>query len=350
MLPNAHSPSTIVFLAALRDTAHELGSFMNWAWASSLDHIWRSPTFPMWLTLAAAGFFGIIVLITLLRAEKSVANGALTVITLVAIGIAVASTIRGFGPDGQAGSAQTRNAQPVRAGLPQLSCIDDLAGDAVLNACEKVLFGSAESSATAVAYAASLITQLVDASAATVGKTPSSEYLALRRAVERDRYGLMAYTLMARDHCSPSSCAAFRSLADNHQVVANMDERLYENLITRYAPLWNAPAPAPAGLMAGLPPSGPTGKPTNADFPSAASTPPVNIMTPEPTLAAPKPPASATAAPSPRPAPAAPPALAAAKKPAVPKRTPAAAPVQIAPAQAPAAQAPSAQAPAASND
>ena len=51
---------------------------MNWAWASSLDHFWRSPTFPMWLTLAAAGFFGIIVLITLLRAERSVANGALT--------------------------------------------------------------------------------------------------------------------------------------------------------------------------------------------------------------------------------------------------------------------------------
>ena len=56
---------------------------MNWAWATSLDHIWRSPTFPMWLTLAAAGFFGLIVLITLLRAEKSVANGALTVITLL---------------------------------------------------------------------------------------------------------------------------------------------------------------------------------------------------------------------------------------------------------------------------
>src|ERR1700754_1709516 len=108
MLPNAHSPSTIVFYAALRDTAHELGSSMNWAWASSLDHIWRSPTFPMWLTLAAAGFFGIIVLITLLRAEKSVANGALTVITLVAIGIAVAATIRGFGSDGQAASTQIR--------------------------------------------------------------------------------------------------------------------------------------------------------------------------------------------------------------------------------------------------
>src|SRR3982074_1879013 len=101
---------------------------MNWISASSLDHIWRSPTFPMWLTLAAAGFFGIIVLITLLRAEKSVANGALTVITLLAIGVAGAATIRGFAPDAQLASADPRSVQPMGPALPALSCIDDLAG------------------------------------------------------------------------------------------------------------------------------------------------------------------------------------------------------------------------------
>ena len=96
------------------------------------------------------------------------------------------------------------------------------------------------------------------------------ELQALRRAVERDRYGLMAYVLMARDHCTPASCAAFRSLADSRQIAANMDERVYENLITRYAASWNAPpAPAAGGLIAGLPPSVPTGKPTNAEFPSS---------------------------------------------------------------------------------
>jgi len=297
----------------------------------------------MWLTLAAAGFFGLIVLITLLRAEKSVANGALTVITLLAIGVAVAATIRGFGPDGQAGSGQTRMAQPVRAGLPQLSCIDDLAGDAVLNACEKTLFGSAESSAAAVAYAAALVTQLVDAGDAAAVKNPGSEFLALRRAIERDRYGLMAYVLMARDHCTPQSCRAFRSLADSRQVAANMDDHAYENLITRYASSWNAPAQVagagagiPAGLIAGLAPSMPTGKPTNAEFPTSASTPAVSIMAPEPaakpaTAAAPRAPAAAAPA-----AAAAAPAPAAAKKQAAAKR--AAAPVQIAPAaSAPAA-------------
>ncbi len=69
-------------------------------WATSLDQIWRS-RLPMWLTLAAAAFFAIIVLIALLRAEKSVANGALVVITLLAIGTAGAATMRGSGPRGR---------------------------------------------------------------------------------------------------------------------------------------------------------------------------------------------------------------------------------------------------------
>ena len=117
---------------------------------------------------------------------------------------------------------------------------------------------------------------------AAADQSASSELQAVRRAVERDRYGLMAYVLMARDRCTPSSCAAFRALADHRQIVANMDERVYENLITRYSAAWNAPPLAAPGLVAALPPSVPTGKPTNADFPSAASTPPVNIMGPEP--------------------------------------------------------------------
>src|ERR1700693_5803559 len=186
---------------------------MNWAWATSLDQIWRSPAFPMWLTLAAAGFFGVIVLITLLRAEKSVANGALTVIALLAIGIAVAATIRGFGPGGRTASTVSRSPQPTLAALPALSCIDDLAGEAVLTACEKALFGSPESAAAALSYAGFQITRLSafgDVAAANASMMP--DLLALRRAVERDRYGLMAYVLAVRDHCTPSKCAAFTAL------------------------------------------------------------------------------------------------------------------------------------------
>jgi hypothetical protein len=317
---------------------------MNWAWATSLDQLWRSPAFPMWLTLAAAGFFTAIVLVTLLRAEKSVANGALTVITLLAIGVAVAAAIRGVGTGGSVASGETASVQTINVALPALSCIDDLAGEAVLAACEKSLFGSAESAAAAVSYAASLITQLTasgDAVAANRNMTP--ELQALRRAVERDRYGLMAQALVARDHCTLSECPAFRAIPDTHQIVANMDERMYDGLVSRHAPSWNAPAPVAAGAVAALAPSMPTGRPTNAEFPSAASTPAVSIMTPEPgaaaTSPAPRAPASAANAASPSPTTA--PVLAAAKKPAPkPRHTPApATPVQIAPAAPPPAAA-----------
>jgi hypothetical protein len=321
---------------------------MNWAWANSLDQIWRSPTFPMWLTLAAAGFFGVIVLISLLRAEKSVANGALTVITLLAVGVAAAATIRGFGSSSPGNSAEGRSPRPMIAAMPALSCVDDLAGEAVLTSCEKALFGSAESAAAALSYAAFQITRLTafgDVAAANKNITP--ELLALRHAVEHDRYGLMAQVLTVRDHCTPSDCAAFRALTDGHQVMANMDERVYDGLISRYAPTWNVPQAPAAAPVAALVPGVPTGKPTNADFPSAASTPPVSIMMPEPGAAttASTPRATAPAAnapsPSPRPASATSAALAAAKKQPAPKpaRTPA--PVSLAPASA---------APAASND
>lgn len=314
---------------------------MDWAWASSFDQIWRSPAFPMWMTLAAAGFLGLILLITLLRAEKSVANGALTVITLLAIAIAVAATVRVYGPAGEAAPAEAGAQGAVVASLPALSCLDDLAGDAVAIGCEKALFGAPDAAAAAVAYTAARIDRLTAlGDAATADKSLTLDMRVLRRSLERDRYGLVAQVLVARNGCTQFDCAAFRSLTDQQQVAANMDAHLYDTLVARYAPTWNAPAATPAiqasGALAGLPASMPTGKPTNAEFPSASSTPPVSIMNPEPPTAATRQAApAANAAPAPR-APAATSAQAAApaaKKPPAPKavRAPAAAPVPLAP-------------------
>jgi hypothetical protein len=337
---------------------------MNWAWAASLDRLWSSPAFPMWLTLAAAAFFAIILFITLLRADKSVANGALTVIALLAIGISVATGIRGSAPDGRLGSADIiRSSQAISPALPALSCIDDLAGDAVLTACEKALFGSAEAAAVAVSYAAAQITRLTElGDAAVADKSMTPQLQRLRRVIERDRYGLMAQVLVTRDRCRPTACPAFRALTDTRQIMANMDDRVYDGLIARYAPSWNAPAaPPPAaqapGPVAALPPGVPTGKPTNADFPTAASTPPVSIMTPEPVAgqAAARLPASSPADNarllSPRPTASVAPAPAPAKKQAAPKPLRAVAPVQLVPATpAPGAPAPGERAPAAANE
>src|SRR3954453_3847417 len=320
---------------------------MNWAWAASLDQLWRPPLFAMWLTLAAAGFFGVVAVIAMVRADKSFANAALTIIALMAVGMVTSATFRELAPAGQVAST---TAAPMNSVVPALSCIDDLAGDTVLAACERALFGSAENAAAAVSYAATQISRLTAVGdVATANRNMTLELHTLRRSVERDRYGLMAQVLLARDHCSPSDCAAFRALTDNRQIVANMDQRVYEGLISRYAPLWTSPVlSGTAAPVAMLSSSMPTGKPTNAEFPSAASTPAVSIMFSEPAAggaagtaraAAPAPSSSANAPlPSPRPAA----TQAAPKKPAAAKHT-TAGPVQL-------AQPPAASAPETSND
>ncbi|WP_024515618.1 hypothetical protein [Bradyrhizobium sp. Tv2a-2] len=328
---------------------------MNWAWPTSLDQI--SSAFPMWLTLAAAVFFGLLTLITVVRAERSVANGALTVIALLAVGIAVAATIRGSGTTATRGAGGEARMTPAStAAIPSLACLDDLAGDMVLGVCEKAVFASAESTAAAVSYVAGQISRLTaSGDAATAGKSMTPELQALRRSIEHDRYGIVAQVLQVRDHCTPTECTVFRALTDNHQIITNMDEHLYEGLVNRYATIWTAPPPAAVaaapgiGALAGYPPSVPTGRPTNADFPSSNSIPPVSIMSPEPT-AREKPAPATAAAPAARPSPApsqspAPAASAAkksaAKQPPHPQPAPAAQPTQISPAPS---------APAASND
>ncbi|PZA12288.1 hypothetical protein DNX69_09845 [Rhodopseudomonas palustris] len=282
---------------------------MDWAtWSASLDRILHSPNFPMLVTVAVAAFVALLLLIALLRADKSVANGALVIITLGAIGLA------GYGLYRTPGSA-LGGAAPVSAdaklsnvnAVPALACIDDLAGDMVLSACERVLFSSPDTVAAAVSYASTQLARLTafgDVAAADKRMTP--ELSRLRRAVERDRYGLIAYVLVAQDHCQASECAAFRSLTDSSRIAANMGEHLYETTLTRYAPSWGTPAAAGADSAASTPtpPSpglagvteAPSGKPTDIDFPTSASIPAVSIMAPEPGqgAAAAKPAAPAT--------------------------------------------------------
>jgi hypothetical protein len=86
----------------------------------------------------------------------------LTVITLLAIGVAVAATFRGFGPAGSSAFSRDAELSPqINVALPALFCVDDLAGESVETACEKALFGSAESAAAAVSYAAGRLGRLL---------------------------------------------------------------------------------------------------------------------------------------------------------------------------------------------
>lgn len=312
-----------------------MGVTMRNGWASTIEQLLHSPTLPMWVTLAAAAFFALILLLTLIRAEKTVANGALTVITLLAIGIAVAATVRRFDPLDGMEAAETRAMTPTAAAVPALSCLDGLAGEGVEAPCERSLFASADVAAAAVSYTAGQISRLVPLDQP---GAQAPEQQSLRRTLEHDRYGLVAQVLTARDRCSETDCKLFALFSDPSRIKANIRDHLYDATIGRYALAWAtgatsaASSPTAPGAAATVPATAsvPTGRPNSIEFPNAGSIPPVSIMTTEPPAPAaaaapsapPKPSTNANAQAPAKPVPV--------KRPA-PKPKPAASPTPIAP-------------------
>jgi hypothetical protein len=138
----------------------------------------------------------------------------------------------------------------------------------------------------------------------------------LRVSIETDRYGIVAHVLSVRDSCTPLLCDSYVLFHDPDRVQANLRDRLFDRYVERYTAEWaraqtTPVAEAPANYTtASAPPAAPAAPAATAaapvsskyDFPSAASIPPVSIMTPEP-----------AAQPETKPAPAA--------APAAPKRT-----------------------------
>jgi len=173
----------------------------------------------------------------------------------------------------------------TRAFMPgsALGCLDAIAGETVEGACEKALFASPEATAAAVSYVAAQLSLL--ASARDLGHPGGTNpgTLALRRALEADRFGSVAHVLAVRDGCAPDQCSAFAWLAATSRIKVNLAERPFDARINTYAASWQA---AGGRALASTPPSpAPSAAakvPNNLYFPSATSIPPVNIMTAEP--------------------------------------------------------------------
>lgn len=194
------------------------------------------------------------------------------------------------------------NAHALAPASP-LSCLDALVGDAVTEPCEKAIFANPESAAAAVSLMAARIALLREA-VAHAGEDPfyDKAIADLRRSLEPDRFGFVAQALATSEQCKPDSCDALTLLRDPHRVNANLSDRTFEIFVGRYVGTWMTPRnPASAPPVAAAPPvqqpaatataSAAIDKPTpatssvNVEFPSAASIPPVSIMTNEPGMA-----------------------------------------------------------------
>jgi hypothetical protein len=149
------------------------------------------------------------------------------------------------------------------------------------------VFASPESAAAALAFTEARMALLADARAI-AGDDPSFAALiaGIRRAVELDRFGLAAQVLATRDRCSAEDCPAFALVSETTALRANLKARAYDTYVARYAAAWEKRESAPAVAEAKPPEEPPQASvaplSSRYDFPSAASIPPVSIMTAEP--------------------------------------------------------------------
>jgi hypothetical protein len=178
-----------------------------------------------------------------------------------------------------------------------LACLDAVAGETVEEACEKALFATPESTAAAVSYVAAQLTLLAAARDVGRGSDADLRQTTLRRAIETDRFGIVAHVLALRGGCTANRCSAFALLQDASRVKINLVRRPFEARVAHHMATWPAAGNAPVAASPAAPEA--VGTPTaaakppgnNLFFPSASSIPPVNIMTGEPAA---RPPADTT--------------------------------------------------------
>ncbi len=343
------------------------------AWVPGFDSVMGIFTLPLWMWLAGAGAALLVIFAgrAFVRISNSPAIAALPQYALVAIALFFAWSFldRSMTHDrlearrALDARATALTAQVIAAGSA-LSCLDAGAGEAVEAACEKALFSTPETVAAAVSYVGAKLGLLAEA--VELAKNDDSDGLALidlRRTIEADRFGVAAHVLTSRDRCTAERCDSFRLIPDRRQITAHMKEDSFGQYVARHAANWPANNAQPA-VAANAPPDKEKATtavaPSNWNFPSAASIPPVSIMNPEPSGPPGLPPGAVVPEPTSQPPPpvaAAPPPASAspaptaaaqpARKPALPpKRNPQGSPtnVQAAPLPAPTPPAPRANA------
>jgi len=243
---------------------------------------------PVWAVVAIAAVLVLACALALVRGRGEGASVAVAILVLI-LALAGWWARDHFARRDLAAAQRALDARgfelATRAFMPgsALGCLDAIAGETVEAACEKVLFATPEAAAAAVSYVAAQLSLL--ASARELGRHGETApgMLALRRALEADRFGVVAHVLAVRDGCAPDQCSAFAWLGDTTRIKVNLAERPFDARINTYAASW----PAAGGrALASTPPSpAPSAAakvPNNLYFPSATSIPPVNIMTAEP--------------------------------------------------------------------
>jgi len=182
--------------------------------------------------------------------------------------------------------------QAVASGT--LACLER-ATEALQASCAQSLFASPGVISSAGIYIASRLDAMKAARRYSGPRTPQFDdaVATLERSLQEDPFGLAADILVRREGCTAERCEAFSLFADPARLADNIRNKTFDANVARYTAAWGAPqSAAPAGLpLPALTPGGETRAPIpdKYELPSAASIPPVSIMTDEPPRAAPAP-------------------------------------------------------------
>jgi membrane protein implicated in regulation of membrane protease activity len=285
----------------------------NLAWLSfaSIDTSAETVT----LSFLAAGIgAALLVLFLLLAVFRTSASEVVWTVTRVGLVVVVAASAwLFFGRAMEHDRTEERRAldQRIREltaratepGSP-LGCLDAPMNEALETVCERVIFGNPATVAAATVFVASQLALLSDAvDYINRGDSAFSPAIAdLRRAVEADRFGLVAQVLATRDGCTAAKCTQLAMLGDATRVTDHLKDGTFDGLVARYASVW--PQMTPQSTAAAAPPSAAPGPVPPANAPAVATTnehtqdalvPPkraaVTTLRPPPRIPRPSPPA-----------------------------------------------------------
>src|ERR1700674_183475 len=255
----------------------------------NIEALFAAVSVPTWLAVVGA-FAAIVLLLMLFRPNAE--RDPLSLFAQFAL-VAVVGGAAFFGLNylEEAGRFADRRGLEERAaalGLqtvqPAVACADVGADKAPGQACERSLFAQPQRGAAGLSLARERLAFVSDAlDYATREPAFVERIVAVRRVLEADPYGFVAFVLASDDKCTADACPRFRLLRDANRVKENLRERRLEGLVAKYEDSWREPKPVvrsepPAQVPHTETPPAPVGTTpppaSTATAPSPRATPP----------------------------------------------------------------------------
>lgn len=257
-------------------------SNLDWLSFASIDSSSGTVTLSFWAAAMAAALLVLFLLLAVYRTSAGEVVWTLTRLGLVIVVAAFAWLF--FGRSNEHDRAEERRALDQRIqelaaratepGSP-LGCLDSTMNDALDSLCERVIFASPATVASATAFVAAQLALLSDAVDYTNRSGPgySAAITGLRRTIETDRFGLVAQVLSTREGCTATKCARLALLGDATRVTDHLKDGTFDGLVARYAMVWPQLATArPTSSVAAEPASTGSGQSAVPNAPTSGAT------------------------------------------------------------------------------